>query len=295
MHAFVQKRSCGTACIEVKLLQQLSKIQQKALYVIFIDLKKAYDTVDRERLLQILEMYGMGPRCLRLLRHYWDNQQCVARQGKYHGRAFQPSRGLTQGGVFSPTGFNVLADFVIRIWLLDVFPKWEVSRSGFGESIAHQNNLFNALFYADDGMAASTDPVWLQNAVQRLCDLFRCVGLKTNTRKTEVMTCHPGEIRDRLSMEGYKRRHQGVGDSYQARKRHRVTCPFPECGKDLAAGSLQQHLRSQHGTESSGSIADIPEETDPVLYTVDFPGILTQVTCPVEGCSHPLWSRSLLK
>ena len=48
LHGFRARRGTGTAYIEAKLLQQLSKIVQKTLHFIFLDLRKAYDTVDRE-------------------------------------------------------------------------------------------------------------------------------------------------------------------------------------------------------------------------------------------------------
>ena len=53
LHGFRARRGTGTACIEAKLLQQLSKMVQKTLHFIFLDLRKAYDTVNRERLLGI--------------------------------------------------------------------------------------------------------------------------------------------------------------------------------------------------------------------------------------------------
>ena len=89
---------------------------QKTLHFIFLDLRKAYDTVDRERLLEILEGYGVGPNVLGLLTFYWNSQRCVAKCGKYHGETFVPYRGATQGGVVSPTLFNVLVDAVVRKW-----------------------------------------------------------------------------------------------------------------------------------------------------------------------------------
>ena len=48
-----------------------------------------------------------------------------------------------------------------------------------------------ALFYADDGMVASSDPRWLQWDFTTLVGLFDRVGLQTNVGKTVSMTCRP--------------------------------------------------------------------------------------------------------
>ena len=77
------------------------------VFEIYLDLKKAYDTVDRERMLTILEKYGVGERTIRLLRTYWDRQQLVARQAGYHGEPFQ-------GDPLSPTIFNIAVDAGVR-------------------------------------------------------------------------------------------------------------------------------------------------------------------------------------
>ena len=103
---------------------------QKTLHFIFLDLRKAYDTIDRERLLEILEGYGVGPNVLGLVKFYWDHQRCVAKSGKYHGDTFVPYRGATQGGVVSPTFFNVLVDTVVRKWLADVMDDIESAIKG---------------------------------------------------------------------------------------------------------------------------------------------------------------------
>ena len=47
LHGFRAKRGTGTAVIEAKLFQQLAIIHQVPAYKIFLDLKKAYDAVDR--------------------------------------------------------------------------------------------------------------------------------------------------------------------------------------------------------------------------------------------------------
>ena len=62
------------------------------LYVIFLDLTKVYDALDRFRCLEILEGYGAGPSAKRLLTTYWLRLTMVARAGGYYGEAFKIGR-----------------------------------------------------------------------------------------------------------------------------------------------------------------------------------------------------------
>ena len=62
--------STGTATLEAKLLQQLVALREEVLYVILLDLQKAYNTLDRSRCLEFLEGYGVRPRARELLRNY---------------------------------------------------------------------------------------------------------------------------------------------------------------------------------------------------------------------------------
>ena len=65
-------RGTGTAVIEAKLAQQLAHLEQRPFYGVFLDLKKAFDAMDRERCLLVLEGYGAGPNMRRLIRDFWD-------------------------------------------------------------------------------------------------------------------------------------------------------------------------------------------------------------------------------
>ena len=77
-----------TATVESKLAQQLVFIEQEALHSVFIDLKKAYDTMDRERCLEILAGYGVGPNMIRILEHFWDVAMMACRAAGVYGAAF---------------------------------------------------------------------------------------------------------------------------------------------------------------------------------------------------------------
>ena len=54
LHRFREGRGTGTATLKAKLLQKLSAMREEVLYVIFLDLTKAYDALDRSRTLEIL-------------------------------------------------------------------------------------------------------------------------------------------------------------------------------------------------------------------------------------------------
>ena len=110
----------------------------------------------------------------------------VARAGSYYRKGFKGERGVTQGDPLSPTIFNVVVDAVVRHWLQIATQEAE-RRGERGREGRHQA----ALFYADDGMIALSDPRWLQWAFTVLVGLFDMVGLKTNQKKTVSMTCRP--------------------------------------------------------------------------------------------------------
>ena len=80
----------------------------------------------------------------------------VARSGGYYGTAFKGIRGVTQGDPLSPRIFNVLVDAVVHHWVMGVIVDAE-ERGNLVKGGRHQA----ALFYADDGMVASSDPHWL--------------------------------------------------------------------------------------------------------------------------------------
>ena len=63
LHGSVPRRGTGTGTIEAKLAQQLAYLEQEPFYGVFLDLRKAFDAMDRGRVLHLLEGYGVGPLC----------------------------------------------------------------------------------------------------------------------------------------------------------------------------------------------------------------------------------------
>ena len=62
LHGFREGHGTGTSTLEAKLLHHLAAMREEVLYMIFLDLTKAYNALDRSRSMEILKGYGLGDR-----------------------------------------------------------------------------------------------------------------------------------------------------------------------------------------------------------------------------------------
>jgi hypothetical protein len=136
-------------------------------------------------------------------------------------------------------------------------------------------------FYVDDGVLSVRDPVWLQSALDVLITLFEQVSLKTNAKKTQVMTCIPGKIRESLSKEVYHDSRLGLLLSTN-RKRLRVKCDI--CGERLQASSLQSHLETQHDVYRLFVLNQELTEVTPTMFCTQLHTASSEYVRPVPGC-----------
>ena len=190
LHGCLVGRGTGTGIIEAKLAQQLAHLKQRPFFGVFIDLKKAFDAMDRGRCLTILALHGVGPQMLRLIRNFWETAMDVCRAKGNYGRPFKAGRAVTQGGALSAKLFNILVNAVIREWM-------RIMRETLGDSdgqLAIRVKELFAIFYVDDGYIASRDAEFLQEALNILGVTFKRTGLATNTKKMQAMVCTPGFV-----------------------------------------------------------------------------------------------------
>ena len=151
LHVFRSRRGTGTAITELKLSQELASMYQDPLFLVFLDLRKAYNTVDRDRLFSTLEAYGAVPHMCGLLETFWDFHQVVPRQNGFRKPAFPVTRGTMQCVIVYLTLFNVVVHNAIITWLYMTVEDQKVAQDRLGETI-RRCVLF---FYADDGMIGS--------------------------------------------------------------------------------------------------------------------------------------------
>ena len=112
---FRKGRSCNDAIFSLKGLCELTGKTGNDLHTCFIDLSKAYDSVDRPLAWELFSSLGFPPKMLQLIRDLHDNTVCAMQAGK--GRQdswFQVSTGFKQGDVNAPLFFNVFLDSICR-------------------------------------------------------------------------------------------------------------------------------------------------------------------------------------
>ena len=197
LNGFRDGRRTGMAIMELKLSQELTSIYQDSLFLVFLDLKKAYDTMDQERPLITPEGCGVGPRLCGLLETFWGHQQVVPKQNGFHGPALPATQGTTQGGLVLSTLFNVVVDNVIKTWLAMTVENQRVYHDGLGVTIRRCLGVF----YANDCMVVSRDADLLQHAINVMVGLFQRYGLAANVAKSCTMTYQPGALRLGMSTE----------------------------------------------------------------------------------------------
>ena len=81
--------------MEENLSQQLAGLCHDPLLQVFLDVRKAYDSLDRVRCMEIIRGYIPGTNLQRLLHQYRDKQGEVTKAGKLFGHPFGTERGVT--------------------------------------------------------------------------------------------------------------------------------------------------------------------------------------------------------
>jgi hypothetical protein len=182
-----------------------------------------------------------------------------------------------QGGPLSSLIFNVVVGAVIREWLWRRFDV-EAARSGL---MIEQTAVQMVSCYVDNGVLSALDPMWLQSTFNVLIILFKRVGLKTNAKKTQVMMCIPGKIRESWTEEVYHDSRLGCTLS-TGWKRLQVDCKI--CSERLQASSLQSHLEMQYNIYCSFVLNRDLSDVAPATFCANINTATGEYACLVPGC-----------
>ena len=100
----------------IRRLQELARKKRILLYVCFIDLTKAYDSVDRILLWTVLAGFGVPQNMISVIRQFHDGMRaCVWLDDRVCSGWFDVEQDLHQGCVLAPLLFNIFFAAVINM------------------------------------------------------------------------------------------------------------------------------------------------------------------------------------
>ncbi len=95
---------------------KLAELQarKRTAWLLLVDVKKAFDSVEHELLFRTLDGIGMPENITRMIRHIYHNTTSAVILGSGVSQPFQVKRGVLQGWPLSPTLYALVYDHLLR-------------------------------------------------------------------------------------------------------------------------------------------------------------------------------------
>ena len=184
---FRKGRGCTENIFTLRNILEQCTEWNRELYVNFIDYEKAFDSIHRDSLWQILRAYGIPQRIINIIKCFYSNFTCCIGQGDL---SFEVKTGVRQGCVMSSMLFNIAIDWVLCRTMED-------QRRGIRWT---PFTILEDLDFADDLALLSHTRQHIQEKTDRLSMFSNQVGLRISLKKTEAMCVNipsPTKIRVR--------------------------------------------------------------------------------------------------
>ncbi|BHF60827.1 hypothetical protein SprV_0100379500 [Sparganum proliferum] len=105
---FRRHRGTTDMIFAARQLQEKCQEMRTHLYPTFVDLTKAFDTVDREGLWNIMQKFGFPERFIEMVRQLHDGMMARVTDNETVSEAFAVSNGVKQGCVLAPILFSLM-------------------------------------------------------------------------------------------------------------------------------------------------------------------------------------------
>ena len=181
-NGFRKNRSCLHHIFSLLTLARNSiKLTKKGLYAVYIGFRKAFDYINRDLLVHLLEKTGVRGRFLELIKTIHTNTSNVIRLNGLFSDSFLSTNGVLQGNTASPTLFSVYINGLIQ----------ELKNTNVGVCLRSSGSDADirvpVLAYADDLVLLSETEDGMQQLLDKTLEWCSKWRVQINTDKTKVM------------------------------------------------------------------------------------------------------------
>ena len=168
--------------------------QHQDLYLVFVDLTNAFDTVNRDLLWNILRKFGCPPNFIAILQQFHTGLCAQVVMAGSQSSTFSVEVGVKQGCVLAPIIFSLLIVAMTLVSHHDLYSsdcveiEYRLDGGIFNllrlQAKTKTSARISALQYADDAAFPSLTADRLQRSLNIMSEADLCAGLMINTTKT---------------------------------------------------------------------------------------------------------------
>ena len=168
-------RGCEEQILTIRLLIDIARHKKKTLFIAYIDYQKAYDNVQRYKLMQYLDQRGCGTQFLMAL------QKSLKSTGIIGESRFRTSQGVKQGGSTSCKLFTAYIDPTVDA----------VNTCGNDDWLGN----LHILLLMDDTVVFASSRATLCQKLDLLKRAADNIGMKIHPTKSQFMAVNSNDIR----------------------------------------------------------------------------------------------------
>ncbi|KAG0723224.1 putative protein in type-1 retrotransposable element R1DM [Chionoecetes opilio] len=170
---FTPGKSTTDRILALRVLVERRREFRQGMLAAYVDLKKAFDSVHRESLWDLLRLRGIPARTIGLITGLYSGTESAVKCGAGVSSFFPVNTGVRQGCVLTPSLFNACMD-----WVLDKV----VDQSYCGASVGNTK----ILIFADDAVIFAESLEVLVMVLEALHEEAKPLGLEVYWLKTKV-------------------------------------------------------------------------------------------------------------
>ena len=160
-------------------------VRHKTLFYAFIDFKKAYDSINRKKLIEVLIRFKINPQIIDLIVQMYEGDRTIIQLGKMKEN-IEVTGGIRQGCCISTLLFKMVTFTII-------------------EDLREKAKKYKIREFEDNSLWLADNATIIAESIPRLMELLKVLketgeenGLELNLEKTKIMKIRGPEVGDRI-------------------------------------------------------------------------------------------------